>query len=76
MRQRVKMAQAIAHDPDSADSRRAAFRQWTRSRGAEIRMIRDWAGAGKSVIVSSHILHEIESMDREHPPDQSGPDSG
>ena len=25
-------------------------------------MIRDWARAGKSVLVSSHILHEIESM--------------
>jgi ABC-2 type transport system ATP-binding protein len=25
-------------------------------------MIRDWARAGRSVIVSSHILHEIESM--------------
>jgi ABC-2 type transport system ATP-binding protein len=25
-------------------------------------LIRDWSRAGKSVIVSSHILHEIESM--------------
>src|SRR4029453_10998025 len=27
-----------------------------------IRMIRDWAKQGKSILVSSHILHEIESM--------------
>jgi ABC-2 type transport system ATP-binding protein len=27
-----------------------------------IRMIRDWARDGKSILVSSHILHEIESM--------------
>ena len=27
-----------------------------------IRLIKDWARAGKSIIVSSHILHEIESM--------------
>ena len=27
-----------------------------------IRLIRDWGRAGKSVLVSSHILHEIESM--------------
>jgi len=27
-----------------------------------IRMIKDWARAGKSILVSSHILHEIESM--------------
>src|SRR6185295_1755622 len=26
------------------------------------RMIKDWGRAGRSVIVSSHILHEIESM--------------
>ena len=32
------------------------------ARRRTIRMIRDWARAGKSVIVSSHILHEIESM--------------
>ena len=25
-------------------------------------MIRDWARQGKSVVVSSHILHEVESM--------------
>jgi ABC-2 type transport system ATP-binding protein len=27
-----------------------------------IRLIKDWARAGKHIIVSSHILHEIESM--------------
>jgi ABC-2 type transport system ATP-binding protein len=27
-----------------------------------IRLIRDWARQGKSILVSSHILHEIESM--------------
>ncbi len=27
-----------------------------------IRMVREWARQGKSVLVSSHILHEIESM--------------
>jgi ABC-2 type transport system ATP-binding protein len=27
-----------------------------------MRLIREWSRAGKSVIVSSHILHEIESM--------------
>jgi ABC-2 type transport system ATP-binding protein len=32
------------------------------ARRRTIRLIRDWARAGKSVIVSSHILHEIESM--------------
>jgi len=27
-----------------------------------MRMIRDWAKQGKSILVSSHILHEIELM--------------
>src|SRR5262249_40237939 len=27
-----------------------------------IRLIKDWARAGRSIIVSSHILHEIEAM--------------
>jgi len=27
-----------------------------------IRLVKEWARAGKSIIVSSHILHEIESM--------------
>ena len=32
------------------------------ARRKTIRLIRDWGRAGRSVIVSSHILHEIESM--------------
>ena len=32
------------------------------ARRKTIRLIKDWARAGKSIIVSSHILHEIESM--------------
>src|SRR5437870_9394068 len=33
-----------------------------RSRRRTIRMIKEWSSAGKSILVSSHILHEIESM--------------
>ena len=62
MRQRVKLAQAIVHDPHLLilDEPLAGMDPLARRR--TIRMIRDWARAGKSVIVSSHILHEIESM--------------
>jgi len=62
MRQRVKLAQAIVHDPALLilDEPLAGMDPLARRR--TIRMIRDWARAGKSVIVSSHILHEIESM--------------
>ena len=62
MRQRVKLAQAIVHDPALLilDEPLAGMDPLARRR--TIRMIRDWARAGKSVIVSSHILHEIETM--------------
>ena len=62
MRQRVKLAQAIVHDPELLilDEPLAGMDPLARRR--TMRLIRDWARAGKSVIVSSHILHEIESM--------------
>jgi len=62
MRQRVKLAQAIVHDPALLilDEPLAGMDPLARRR--TIRLIRDWARAGKSIIVSSHILHEIESM--------------
>jgi ABC-2 type transport system ATP-binding protein len=62
MRQRVKMAQALAHDPQLLilDEPLSGMDPIVRRR--TIRLIRDWGRAGKSVLVSSHILHEIESM--------------
>jgi ABC-2 type transport system ATP-binding protein len=62
MRQRVKLAQALAHDPELLilDEPLSGMDPLVRRR--TIRLIREWARAGRSVIVSSHILHEIESM--------------
>jgi ABC-2 type transport system ATP-binding protein len=62
MRQRVKLAQAIVHDPSLLilDEPLAGMDPLARRR--TIRLIREWARAGKSILVSSHILHEIESM--------------
>jgi ABC-2 type transport system ATP-binding protein len=62
MRQRVKMAQAVVHDPELLilDEPLAGMDPIARRR--TIRMIKEWGRAGKSLIVSSHILHEIESM--------------
>jgi ABC-2 type transport system ATP-binding protein len=62
MRQRVKLAQAIVHDPDLLILDEPLSGMDPLARRKTIRLIRDWARAGKSVIVSSHILHEIESM--------------
>jgi ABC-2 type transport system ATP-binding protein len=62
MRQRIKMAQALAHDPELLilDEPLAGMDPLARRR--TIRMIKDWGRSGRSVLVSSHILHEIESM--------------
>src|SRR5947207_8365787 len=62
MRQRVKLAQAIAHDPELLILDEPLSGMDPLGRRKTIRMIRDWARAGKSVLVSSHILHEVESM--------------
>jgi ABC-2 type transport system ATP-binding protein len=62
MRQRVKMAQAVAHDPELLILDEPLSGMDPIARRKTIRMIKDWGRAGKSVIVSSHILHEIESM--------------
>ena len=62
MRQRVKLAQAIVHDPHLLILDEPLAGMDPIARRKSIRMIREWARAGKSVLVSSHILHEIESM--------------
>jgi ABC-2 type transport system ATP-binding protein len=62
MRQRVKLAQAIAHDPALLILDEPLAGMDPIARRKTIRMIRDWARSGKSIIVSSHILHEIEAM--------------
>ena len=62
MRQRVKLAQAIAHDPELLILDEPLSGMDPIVRRKMIRLIKDWGRSGKSVLVSSHILHEIESM--------------
>jgi ABC-2 type transport system ATP-binding protein len=62
MRQRVKLAQAIAHDPELLILDEPLAGMDPLARRKTIRFIREWARAGKSIVVSSHILHEIEAM--------------
>jgi len=62
MRQRVKLAQAIVHDPELLILDEPLSGMDPIMRRRTIRQIKDWAKAGKSIIVSSHILHEVESM--------------
>jgi ABC-2 type transport system ATP-binding protein len=62
MRQRIKLAQAIVHDPPLLILDEPLSGMDPVARRRTIRMIKDWARAGKSIVVSSHILHEVESM--------------
>ena len=62
MRQRVKLAQALVHDPELLILDEPLSGMDPIARRKTIRMIRNWARDGKSIVVSSHILHEIESM--------------
>lgn len=62
MRQRVKLAQAIVHDPELLILDEPLTGMDPLGRRKTMKMIREWAKQGKSILVSSHILHEVELM--------------
>jgi ABC-2 type transport system ATP-binding protein len=62
MRQRVKLAQAIAHEPELLILDEPLSGMDPLARRKMIRLLRNWAAAGRNVIVSSHILHEVEAL--------------
>jgi len=62
MRQRVKLAQAIAHDPELLILDEPLGGMDPVMRRRTVQLVKEWGRAGKSVLVSSHILHEVESM--------------
>ena len=62
MRQRVKLAQAMVHDPELLVLDEPLAGMDPIARRELIRLIKGWGRSGKSVLVSSHILHEIEAM--------------
>ncbi len=62
MRQRIKLAQAIAHNPDVLILDEPLSGMDPVARHDTIRSIREWGREGKCVVVSSHILYEIEAM--------------
>jgi len=62
MRQRIKMAQAIAHDPEILILDEPVSGLDPVGRRYIIDQIRKWGAEGRTVLVSSHILHEVEAM--------------
>jgi len=64
MRQRLKFAQAIAHDPDILILDEPLSGLDPLSKRKVIRLIRSSRDAGKTILVSSHVLPEIEALTR------------
>jgi len=62
MRQKIKLAQALAHDPDVIFLDEPLNGMDPVSRKQSIDLVRELGDAGRTVLVSSHILPEVESM--------------
>jgi ABC-2 type transport system ATP-binding protein len=62
MRQRVRLAQSIAHDPSILVLDEPLNGLDPMARAEIIRLFRQLADAGMYVIISSHILHEVDMM--------------
>jgi ABC-2 type transport system ATP-binding protein len=65
MRQRVKLAQAMAHDPEILVLDEPLNGLDPLGKRKVIRLIKEFRDQGRTVIVSSHVLPEIEALTRE-----------
>jgi ABC-2 type transport system ATP-binding protein len=64
MRQRIKMAQALAHDPEVLLLDEPLTGMDPVNRRRMVDLIKRLGREGRTIVVSSHILHEVESMTR------------
>jgi ABC-2 type transport system ATP-binding protein len=62
MRQRIKLAQAVAHDPQVVVLDEPLNGLDPLARSEAIALFRQWGEKGRHVIVSSHILHEVDQI--------------
>jgi ABC-2 type transport system ATP-binding protein len=62
MRQRIKFAQAIAHDPEIVILDEPLSGLDPLGKRKLIRLIKEFRTAGRTVLVSSHVLPEIEAL--------------
>lgn len=63
MRQRAKLAQAIAHDPELLILDEPFNGLDPIGRFEMTALFKKWAGEGRSLLLASHILHEVEAVD-------------
>ncbi len=64
MRQRLKFAQSIAHEPEIIILDEPLSGMDPLGKRKIIRLIKEYKSSGKTVIVSSHVLPEIEALTR------------
>lgn len=62
MRQRIKLAQSIAHDPRVIVLDEPLNGLDPMARAETIALFQEWGREGRHVIVSSHILHEVDRI--------------
>jgi ABC-2 type transport system ATP-binding protein len=60
MRQRIKLAQSIAHEPEVLVLDEPLNGLDPMARAEMISLFQEWAGAGRHLMISSHILHEVD----------------
>lgn len=65
MRQRLKLAQAIAHDPEIIILDEPLNGLDPLGKRKVIRLIKEYKSEGKTIIVSSHVLPEIEALTKD-----------
>jgi ABC-2 type transport system ATP-binding protein len=65
MRQRVRIAQAIAHDPELVVLDEPLNGLDPIGRREILELLRELGREGKSVLLSSHVLHEVEELTEE-----------
>lgn len=62
MRQRTKLAQAIAHEPELLVLDEPFSGLDPVGRAEMTSVLKEWIGLGNSLIIASHVLHEIEAL--------------